>query len=161
MIRRPPRSTLFPYTTLFRSRVQRPIEGLGGRGGKEPDAAEVDAENRRVGAVEGASAAKQCAVSAQRHEAVEAGCALQRRRGRRRPEGGDAVFGEEGEAEPRRRLREVREQVLEVAVARVADDPDVHEGASDSSEASARTRAAIPGPVSPTSASCWARGACS
>src|SRR3712207_7025392 len=29
MIRRPPRSTLFPYTTLFRSRVAR---GLGARG---------------------------------------------------------------------------------------------------------------------------------
>src|SRR2546426_7257285 len=28
MIRRPPRSTLFPYTTLFRSRLSRP----GGRG---------------------------------------------------------------------------------------------------------------------------------
>src|SRR5688572_31853104 len=27
MIRRPPRSTLFPYTTLFRSRVQRPSTG--------------------------------------------------------------------------------------------------------------------------------------
>src|SRR3712207_7579068 len=26
MIRRPPRSTLFPYTTLFRSRVQRLVE---------------------------------------------------------------------------------------------------------------------------------------
>src|SRR3712207_7304177 len=34
MIRRPPRSTLFPYTTLFRSRVQR---------------ADVDAELQRVG----------------------------------------------------------------------------------------------------------------
>src|SRR3712207_8145655 len=32
MIRRPPRSTLFPYTTLFRSRV--PIEcTVGGKGG--------------------------------------------------------------------------------------------------------------------------------
>src|SRR3712207_7161141 len=30
MIRRPPRSTLFPYTTLFRSDV-----GLGGAGGKD------------------------------------------------------------------------------------------------------------------------------
>src|SRR5687768_18265909 len=34
MIRRPPRSTLFPYTTLFRSRqralrIERPIEGHG------------------------------------------------------------------------------------------------------------------------------------
>src|SRR3712207_8253122 len=27
MIRRPPRSTLFPYTTLFRSRVEPPREG--------------------------------------------------------------------------------------------------------------------------------------
>src|SRR3712207_9266432 len=30
MIRRPPRSTLFPYTTLFRSRV-RNYDGLGGQ----------------------------------------------------------------------------------------------------------------------------------
>src|SRR3712207_8483953 len=28
MIRRPPRSTLFPYTTLFRSQVQVPVERL-------------------------------------------------------------------------------------------------------------------------------------
>src|SRR2546429_8107511 len=27
MIRRPPRSTLFPYTTLFRSRVEHPDDG--------------------------------------------------------------------------------------------------------------------------------------
>src|SRR5256885_9802207 len=27
MIRRPPRSTLFPYTTLFRSQVRAPIDG--------------------------------------------------------------------------------------------------------------------------------------
>src|SRR3712207_7980179 len=27
MIRRPPRSTLFPYTTLFRSRADRPVLG--------------------------------------------------------------------------------------------------------------------------------------
>src|SRR2546426_9398746 len=30
MIRRPPRSTLFPYTTLFRSRLDHPLEFLGG-----------------------------------------------------------------------------------------------------------------------------------
>src|SRR2546427_13244358 len=29
MIRRPPRSTLFPYTTLFRSQIRLPISGLG------------------------------------------------------------------------------------------------------------------------------------
>src|SRR5689334_24705140 len=34
MIRRPPRSTLFPYTTLFRSEAQGPqIGGEGGGGG--------------------------------------------------------------------------------------------------------------------------------
>src|SRR3712207_7314771 len=54
MIRRPPRSTLFPYTTLFRSRVHRPHprgpalvggpppggrgQGGGARPGGEPDA---------------------------------------------------------------------------------------------------------------------------
>src|SRR3712207_9208611 len=35
MIRRPPRSTLFPYTTLFRSSrvgAERVVEGLGGQG---------------------------------------------------------------------------------------------------------------------------------
>src|SRR5215203_4746355 len=29
MIRRPPRSTLFPYTTLFRSRARQPLGGQG------------------------------------------------------------------------------------------------------------------------------------
>src|SRR3712207_8008071 len=33
MIRRPPRSTLFPYTTLFRSRQRRPEQSLGGAQG--------------------------------------------------------------------------------------------------------------------------------
>src|SRR3712207_6846839 len=40
MIRRPPRSTLFPYTTLFRSSALRGVSAL--RGG-EPDAHAVDA----------------------------------------------------------------------------------------------------------------------
>src|SRR3989475_12656943 len=31
MIRRPPRSTLFPYTTLFRSKVESPVSGITGR----------------------------------------------------------------------------------------------------------------------------------
>src|SRR2546422_2831000 len=51
MIRRPPRSTLFPYTTLFRSRKAQPLDsgpaGIpGGRGisrGRDPD----DATPRR------------------------------------------------------------------------------------------------------------------
>src|SRR3712207_7406546 len=38
MIRRPPRSTLFPYTTLFRSqpRGAEPVYGLGRDGVREP-----------------------------------------------------------------------------------------------------------------------------
>src|SRR5262249_61836753 len=34
MIRRPPRSTLFPYTTLFRSRMRGAVEVLRGRLGR-------------------------------------------------------------------------------------------------------------------------------
>src|SRR5689334_25413826 len=43
MIRRPPRSTLFPYTTLFRSALERaqqvgePLRGRGAVGAKELD----------------------------------------------------------------------------------------------------------------------------
>src|SRR3712207_8288422 len=47
MIRRPPRSTLFPYTTLFRSgELREPYglarDGLGGRPGKGPGVALAD-----------------------------------------------------------------------------------------------------------------------
>src|SRR3712207_7797788 len=35
MIRRPPRSTLFPYTTLFRSRFQQRLFRLGARAGAQ------------------------------------------------------------------------------------------------------------------------------
>src|SRR2546429_5562046 len=41
MIRRPPRSTLFPYTTLFRSVGKHPSKEYSGRGRA------ADAENRR------------------------------------------------------------------------------------------------------------------
>src|SRR5438034_8310893 len=43
MIRRPPRSTLFPYTTLFRSRVR---NGLGYDGGAGPSSRHV--RHRRI-----------------------------------------------------------------------------------------------------------------
>src|SRR3712207_7666456 len=39
MIRRPPRSTLFPYTTLFRSQQGSDREGDGQRSGGDDDAA--------------------------------------------------------------------------------------------------------------------------
>src|SRR2546422_6879210 len=49
MIRRPPRSTLFPYTTLFRSRrpASRPAHSLGGQALER--ACEVDWEPRHAG----------------------------------------------------------------------------------------------------------------
>src|SRR2546421_12789960 len=37
MIRRPPRSTLFPYTTLFRSLTLPALRNLGGRGPRRVD----------------------------------------------------------------------------------------------------------------------------
>src|SRR2546422_10787565 len=50
MIRRPPRSTLFPYTTLFRSRLSR-------RGAvQEPDARDAVARDRDVALVAGIAA---------------------------------------------------------------------------------------------------------
>src|SRR3712207_8994560 len=36
MIRRPPRSTLFPYTTLFRSHEPRPVRPGSAPGGEQP-----------------------------------------------------------------------------------------------------------------------------
>src|SRR3712207_7202564 len=56
MIRRPPRSTLFPYTTLFRSREQvhagaRAQAGAAGAGGpapSDPDAAGARAARRQL-----------------------------------------------------------------------------------------------------------------
>src|SRR3712207_8906365 len=47
MIRRPPRSTLFPYTTLFRSGVDRGVESLDTQhevSGQRPASRHVDAD---------------------------------------------------------------------------------------------------------------------
>src|SRR3712207_8326553 len=43
MIRRPPRSTLFPYTTLFRSGLAQDVEERARRGGRQATAAEEEA----------------------------------------------------------------------------------------------------------------------
>src|SRR2546427_5012868 len=53
MIRRPPRSTLFPYTTLFRSACQRTPSGSISRplripAGRTPDAAARDRKSTRL-----------------------------------------------------------------------------------------------------------------
>src|SRR2546430_7011405 len=47
MIRRPPRSTLFPYTTLFRSRRWRPMGGIGGSDAAPPDVDQSRSPARR------------------------------------------------------------------------------------------------------------------
>src|SRR5436309_4870190 len=44
MIRRPPRSTLFPYTTLFRSAVRRLLRGAPGR--PRPDEPDAGADRK-------------------------------------------------------------------------------------------------------------------
>src|SRR5258708_27357451 len=50
MIRRPPRSTLFPYTTLFRSVGQhQALDGAGcGRSGRQPRHRRVDRKSTRL-----------------------------------------------------------------------------------------------------------------
>src|SRR2546430_7250163 len=52
MIRRPPRSTLFPYTTLFRSRALGAVGALAARLGRAQHARRVgtaDADRARIG----------------------------------------------------------------------------------------------------------------
>src|SRR2546430_13308247 len=52
MIRRPPRSTLFPYTTLFRSRLRRAPAGCVPTAGRAAHRAAVPADRAaRLGAV--------------------------------------------------------------------------------------------------------------
>src|SRR5256885_4637028 len=50
MIRRPPRSTLFPYTTLFRSRRQVDVRGEEPEGGSHPSAERGHRERKAGGA---------------------------------------------------------------------------------------------------------------
>src|SRR2546429_2672151 len=47
MIRRPPRSTLFPYTTLFRSRGRRPRPGVRAAAGPDLRAERPEEPERR------------------------------------------------------------------------------------------------------------------
>src|SRR5687767_15775949 len=49
VMRRPPRSTLFPYTTLFRSRMDDQVEGIGSvRGQQAPQRRRVRQEDRAL-----------------------------------------------------------------------------------------------------------------
>src|SRR2546427_9606062 len=54
MIRRPPRSTLFPYTTLFRSQGTEPLAGaVGLHRWLEPPAAQLASAGQQTGAPAG------------------------------------------------------------------------------------------------------------
>src|SRR5207302_931616 len=146
--------------------IDRPVERLVPGGRQKTDAAQIEAQNRRVGAVQESSAAEQRAVPPQRDEEVQLGgrsFAQERRRATvsGRPECLDALLAVERDSYARRFVLERREESTEVRIVGVPDDPDVHCVVSDSSAARARMRAAIPAPVRPTSASCCARGACS
>src|SRR3712207_7004628 len=78
MIRRPPRSTLFPYTTLFRSAAFR--SGGGGRGGPGPVAPPVRGPSQRPsGRVRRAHLR-----TIHRHKTPGGGAALGRRRADRK-----------------------------------------------------------------------------
>src|SRR5256885_14422457 len=57
MIRRPPRSTLFPYTTLFRSRSETPLVGTGMERPVAIDSG-VTVVNRRGGTVDSVDASR-------------------------------------------------------------------------------------------------------
>src|SRR3712207_8571816 len=66
MIRRPPRSTLFPYTTLFRS--GNGDAGLAGHHLRRRPVEQVDAGGARAGLVQGVQQGRQVARLAARSE---------------------------------------------------------------------------------------------
>src|SRR2546427_8648183 len=61
MIRRPPRSTLFPYTTLFRSRAREPHPDEG------PDVQRGDADRRRHGVSHGRRRSQRLPARSEEH----------------------------------------------------------------------------------------------
>src|SRR5256886_8518 len=85
MIRRPPRSTLFPYTTLFRSRLRRGIRGQRKRDRGGPDAERLEHREVLLDNVSRGHGRRQVPVREERAEGLA-------------EEGG-------GEADPQRRAR--------------------------------------------------------
>src|SRR5215469_17807412 len=82
MIRRPPRSTLFPYTTLFRSPGRRRVRATGGRRVRAAERPREPGDGRLpAGPETDRWAHRACAhgVSAASHHAAAAGRQAQRR----------------------------------------------------------------------------------
>ena len=134
---------------------------VGSGAGEEADVAEVDAQDWDAALAGDSRPAEQGPVTAETDENVERLLAV---------EGVRAVSGDEVrdlrlEHQPRAKLGrfgdQLGEEVDQGPVTPIPDEPDVHDGMEASSAWSARTRAAMPSAVRPTSSSWRARGACS
>src|SRR3712207_8756356 len=66
MIRRPPRSTLFPYTTLFRSSPADHLRGLGEQGDKMAKLSEIRTDGK-LRPTEGDPLREECFLRSEEH----------------------------------------------------------------------------------------------
>src|SRR3989475_13113610 len=99
MIRRPPRSTLFPYTTLFRSRAVRSVDARSrAPGGRDGARGAVHAGHRRthrpVGGVDGDGVPGEWALRRPGRAPARPDRSRARRRALRRPERVDAALAQ-------------------------------------------------------------------
>ena len=136
---------------------ERLLHLVGGAAGEEAEPPEVDAEDRRRMVLHDARGAQQRAVAAEGEHGVHlAG-----------HDGGRAVAGDPAQGvlvrqrqpERRREAPQRREDAGQSLVAAMPDDAEADHPVSASLPCRARTRSAIPAASSPSSASCFARGA--
>src|SRR2546422_5566202 len=115
MIRRPPRSTLFPYTTLFRSRLEQH---------RRPPALRHEVEQAAaLAALPGQEAEEQVAVRREARDGEGGG------------DGGGARDRDDGDVPRARRGDELRAGVAHGGSARVGDERDVLAGAKQVEDA--------------------------
>src|SRR6266446_6653898 len=84
MIRRPPRSTLFPYTTLFRSRYLHPLDGDARRAGRPCGRNRGDRKSTRLNSSHLVRSYAVFCLKKKQREALRAGRLYRRRTLRRR-----------------------------------------------------------------------------
>src|SRR2546422_4506365 len=97
MIRRPPRSTLFPYTTLFRSRVETDAEHLGGPDGRGRALVDLDQLGERWDADPGLDRKSTRLNSSHGYISYAVFCLKKKKSGKAHsPSGRDRVRGEHG-----------------------------------------------------------------
>src|SRR5262249_18832329 len=139
--------------------LERGFERVAGSSGQKADPPEVDAEDGNFTGGAEARPAEQRAVSAEGDERVELDPV--ERGDVARPELTQTWLGVQLDTAVRCPERHVLEHRLEVGIARIADDADLHLGSRLSSCWSAVMRRAMPAAVRPYSSSCSPRGACS